>query len=185
MEYHGVMIILSRMHISESATDADAALVETAHEAAAETLPQAVVQFETVIRLYYLRHSFEYYDGYLAHFLSILVDIVMESRVDNTSDPEHARSTLVLCLKGLADQGRHVYIAGVIWKLLCDRQTPEHLNILGSYVALDMLDDRSTLGQRVYSAYPLAMGVTEDLDASRLENLTKGHDLEDQWYEEI
>lgn len=188
MEYHIVLIALSRMHILEatkgSLTGNLVSLVASAHEAAGETLAHASIQFETVMRLYYLRHSFEYCDTYLTHSLNMLCNMVMESRASGCSSQhadasEHLRSTLVLSLKGLADQGRHIYITAVIFKLLCDRQTPDDLNLLGTYVGLDNLENRSTFEERVHSAYPLETSTANNPEPSRLENIVRGQSIDD------
>lgn len=189
MEYHIALVTLSRMRISEDSIDGPTAsnsLVSSARRAAAEILPLAIINLETVIRLHYVRHSFEYYEGHLTGFLTNMCNIAMESRMSESADTlesdsrEHMRSTLVLCLRGLAHQGKHVHIAGVICKLLLERQMPEDLNLFGAHIGVDMLDDRSMLGQRVYSAYPLDSGNMKDADSSRLERILREHNLEVQ-----
>ena len=189
MEYCITLITLSRMRISADTIDGPTAgnsLLNSARRSAAEILPLAIVDLETVIRLHYLRHSFEYYEGHLTSFLTTMCNIAMESRSTGSADAlvaearEHVRSTLVLCLKGLADQGKHVYIAAVICRLLLDRQTSEDLNLLRAHIGIDILEDRSMLGQPVYSSYPLETGTKHDVDSSRLETLLREHNLKVQ-----
>lgn len=91
---------------------------------------------------------------------------------------EHRRSTLILCLKGLADQGKHAHIAAVICILLLDRQTLEDLDLIGAHIGTDFLEDRSMLGQLVHSAYPLQTGTMNDVDSTRLETLLRENNLE-------
>ena len=189
MEYNITLVTLSRVRISADTIDgptANNSLVNSARRAAAEIMPLAVVNLETVIRLHYIRHSFEFYEGHLTGFLTTMCNIAMESRLAGSTDSleadarEHLRSTLVLCLRGLADQGKHVHIAAVICRLLLDRQIPEDLNLLGAHVGMDILGDRSVLGQPVHSAYLLETGTANDSDSSRLENLLREHNLKVQ-----
>ena len=112
-----------------------------------------------------------------------MCNIAMESRFNGSAggldaDPrEHLRLTLALCLEGLADQGKHVRIAAVMCRLLIDRQIPEDLNLLGAHTGMDILEDRSMLGQPVHSAYPLGTGTMNGADSSRLESLLMKHKL--------
>lgn len=189
MEYYVVLICMAQMRVLKSegtVTEEEDELVVVARNTAAQTLPYAVVRLETVIRLYYLRHSFKFCDTYMTYFLSMLVNIVMESKsgklvaFKEKDSLEHLRSTLVLCLQGLADQGRHAHVTAVICKLLLERQAPEDANMLGGYIPLDILETRSTMDERVYSAYPLQSGMAENPDASRLENLVKKYNLDQE-----
>ena len=186
MEYHVALITLSRMRISTDTIDGPTAgnsLVSSARRAVTEVLPIAIVNLETVIRLHYIRHSFEYYEAHLTGFLTTMCNIVMESRSTGSAEPlepeahEHLRSTLVLCLKGLADQGKHVHIAAMICELLLKRLLPEDLVLLGAHIGVD-IEDKSLLRQRVHSAYPLGPGTMNDEDSSRLENLLGEHNIE-------
>lgn len=111
MQYQFTLITLARIHISldtiNGPTDSNA-LVSYARRAAAELVPLAIVNLETVIRLHYARHSFECYEGHLTGFLMTMCSIAMESPVVGRADSlesdasEHLRLTLVLCMEGLA-----------------------------------------------------------------------------------
>ena len=187
MEYCITLIKLSRVHVSADTVDSPTAgnsLVNSARRAAAGILPVAIIKLETIIRLHFLRHSFEYYEGHLTGVLTTMCNIAMESCFagsDNYPEAEvreHRRSTLILCLKGLADQGKHVHIAAVICRLLLDGQLPEDLSFLEAYIGTDILKDRIMLEQPVHSAYPLEMGTMNDANSSRLEKLLWEHNLE-------
>ena len=187
MEYCITLIQLSRIRISADTVDgptAGYALVDSARRTAATLLPLATIKLETIIRLYFLRHSFEYYEGHLTGFLTTMCNIAMKScSAGSENSPEanvgeHRRSTLILCLKGLADQGKHVHIAAVICRLLLDKQIPEDLDVLRAHIGMDILKDKSMLEQPVYSAYPLDMTTMDNGDRSRLENLLRENNLE-------
>lgn len=98
---------------------------------------------ETVARLYYLRHGFEACDSTLAWFLSLLASISLRA-LEGGGDgarlaagkgwPEVLRSTLVLAMKGLHEQGRHMHVCKVLFRLLADRMRPAEAEILGRFV---------------------------------------------------
>ncbi|KAL7624724.1 hypothetical protein AAE478_006295 [Parahypoxylon ruwenzoriense] len=76
--------------------------------------------FETLMRVYYLRHGFESMDTTLGHFLHLLAFSALRdiSSVEIGSTTHEAmRSTLVLCAKGLWDQGHNYYISKAIFHL--------------------------------------------------------------------
>ena len=192
MEYYVVLMRMSQIPILKSKGSPKAAEDEiwaTARKRAAETLSHAVIRLETVIRLYYLRHSFEFCDTYMTYPLWTLANTLMKAKSgrqmavfhEAPDSLEHLRSTLVLCLRGLADQSRHAHMAGVIFRLLFERQTPEDADIIGRYIPLDILEDRSAMDHPVRSACPLhADGANENPDMSRPEDLANKHSLE-QW----
>ena len=180
MEYHVVLIRMSQMQILKRrgpATAEEDKLWAAARKTAAETLPHAVIQLETVMRLYYLRHSFEYCDIYMSYFLWTLANIVMEflrgkqaipAFKEVPDSPEHLWSTLVLCLNGMANQGRYSHMVGFICRLLFKRQTPEDATIIRRYIPLDILEDQSAMAQHVHSACPLhGDRASENPDVSR------------------
>lgn len=182
MEYYVVLIRMSQIQILKpkgpAIADKDEIWV-TARKTAAETLSHAVIRLETVIRLYYLRHSFEFCDTYMTYPLCTLANIVMKAKsgrqmalFHEASDSlEHLRSTLVLCLRGLAEQSRHAHMAGVTFRLLFERQTPEDADIIRRYIPLDILEDRSAMDHPVHSACLLhADGANENPDMSRLDD---------------
>ena len=186
MEYYTALITLSRIRISSDTIGGPTAgnsLACSARRAAVEILPHAIVRLETIIRLHFLRHSFEYYEGHLTGFLTTMCSIVMALCLAGREESpdaevlEHRRSTLILCLQGLAAQGKHVHIAAVICRLLLDRQMPVDLDLLGAHIGTDLLEDRSMLGQPVYSAFPLETATMDDADSSRLENLLRENNL--------
>lgn len=105
-----------------------------------DIIKHAEVRLETLLRLYYLRHSFESYDPLLMHWLMFLGDTVLQ-RLDSTSarlmsrsDVESMRSTLILCAKGLYDQGHNYHIAVLVYRLLRDRMKANDLDLLRTHI---------------------------------------------------
>ena len=92
-----------------------------------------IICLETLIRVYYLRHSFEFADGFLTYFLSLLANVTSESIKSShecgLEQPEATlRSTLILCLLGLHDQAQHAFIADVVGRILLSRLDNDELD---------------------------------------------------------
>ncbi|KAI1758691.1 hypothetical protein GGR53DRAFT_215836 [Hypoxylon sp. FL1150] len=140
LEYYGVLIGLMRLPVEPSAASLGAAWRGIVHH--------AEIRLETLLRLYYLRHSFESYDPLLMHWLVFLGDVVLQRLEHYTSgetsrgggsppvpvDLESLRSTLILCAKGLWDQGRNYHIAVLVYRLLRDRMKASDLDLLRTRV---------------------------------------------------
>lgn len=106
----------------------------------------ARARLETLIRLYYLRHSFDSLDSVLIMFLLLMGSITVHVLADSvpsggketkydtrpsfagTRSPNHSEadtmnrkrdaSTLLLCAKGLADQGQNLYLSTLMFNVL-------------------------------------------------------------------
>ncbi|UKZ84703.1 uncharacterized protein TrAFT101_000603 [Trichoderma asperellum] len=151
-------------------------------ETAYSTASHAAARLETITRLYYIRHSFEYSDSFLTIHLSFVAGAAMDALkttpAHETSTARSLRSTIILSLKGLYDQGQHIHLTSVIYRLLRDRLEPKDLELLQNHVDWDPLTpEEPLLVQYAQSHYPLTMGSKEaDPDGARLENLVKQYD---------
>lgn len=141
----------------------------------------AILRMETLIRLYYLRHSFAFSDCFLICHLSLLTRATLES-ISNAyrlSRPDAAalhtlRSTLFLCIKGANDQSQHIYISVVIYKLLCDSMTPEDLKALKASVALtEPAEDDMFLASQCRSNWSLPIVKVESPDDTALDRMVQ------------
>ncbi|KKO98434.1 hypothetical protein THAR02_09461 [Trichoderma harzianum] len=176
MELYLAIILFSTKQagISEAST----LIKETAQKTAAH----AAARLETVGRLYYIRHSFEYCDPFLTIHLSFIAGGAMDSLkmtpADDVETIKSLRSTIILSLKGLYDQGQHIHLTSVIYRLLRDRLAPRDLAILQNYVVWDPLTtEEPLLVEYAQSHYPLTMGnKDEDPTSVRLENLVKEYE---------
>ncbi|KAF9871476.1 hypothetical protein CkaCkLH20_11123 [Colletotrichum karsti] len=150
-----------------------------------ETLQRLIdnfdIRFETLLRLYYLRHSFDGADHWGIYFLTLLGNttcerIKQEAALEGT-DPARfnaLRSTLILCAKGLHDQGRSCHIASVVCRVLRDRMRKEDVDLLGTHANMKDLDasDQAVLAQKLLSAWPLpAIEIKKDIREASLEHL--------------
>ncbi|ENH71172.1 hypothetical protein FOC1_g10000635 [Fusarium oxysporum f. sp. cubense race 1] len=133
---------------------------------------------ETVLRLYYLRHSFEHGDTYLTYFLSILANTTIENMNRDSISPDDVktlkilRATLLLAVKGLYDQGQHVYVSSAMCRLIRDRMTKEDMDALRRHTTWK--DDQPLVPHYVRSTFPVTiLMLEEDWQIETVENLTK------------
>ena len=135
----------------------------------------------------YLRHSFDYNDPYLLIFLTLLgnwaahelaTDPTLETREVFTFNA--VRSTWVLAVKGLHDQGQNLHLASVIYKILRGRGTKEDTELLSSCVDVKDLEvDYSSLALFVRSEWPLPCSeINKDPSPFVLDNLVKEYEAE-------
>lgn len=162
--------------------------------------PAAMRHLETVARLYYMRHGFEACDSSLAYFLALLASISLRA-LEGGGDgarlaagrgwPEVLRSTLILAMKGLHDQGRHLHVCKVLFRLLRDRMQAAEADILGRFVISsgeggggggsgdgggegEGEGSEADLALHTRSRFPLpVVKMGEDLNAAILENLVE------------
>ncbi|KAM0350165.1 hypothetical protein ACHAPU_003330 [Fusarium lateritium] len=108
--------------------------------------------FETILRIHYLRHSFEYGNMMLTRFLAMLAFLALNKikRIATAtapitkyfdfdagdSDPKEARATLLIAQKGLSDQGRGYYLPRTLLQDIVTRMSPHDANILQSYITI-------------------------------------------------
>ncbi|GAB1311051.1 Nitrogen assimilation transcription factor [Madurella fahalii] len=100
---------------------------------------EAVTHFETLLRLYYLRHGFEACDSFLIHFLGTLNHLSMNAIVSGADSAylESRRSTIMLTTKGIYDQGRCHFIARAVLRLQVSLMPPEEVALLRRHVEME------------------------------------------------
>lgn len=111
-------------------------------------ITHSTVQLESVLRIYYLRHSFEVYDTMLVIFLAHLANTILSSIEKLEQDPnsvpsetsESLLSALILCFKGLHDQSKNAYIAGLMLAVMKERLSVDVRNAVGRHVLNDEPD---------------------------------------------
>lgn len=119
---------------------------------------EAVTNYETLIRLYYLRHGFEACDSFLIHFLGTLNHLSMNAieSCGNSVYLESHRSTVVLLTKGIYDQSRSHFVARAVLRLQVSLMRPEDFELLRRYVEIDESQlIYGPLEQTVYSDWPV------------------------------
>ena len=112
---------------------------------AQQVVTEASVHLESILRIYYLRHSFESYDSTLTVFLVHLANLTLEPIRQLEQDPASERkdtseallSTLILCFNGLYEQSKSAYIAIVMLALMRKQLSAEIRNTVGRYVTIE------------------------------------------------
>jgi hypothetical protein len=152
----------------------------------AQQLSHARICFETVMRLYYLRHGFEIPDGHMAHNSLFLAYKGLSQRnlsldanevMDEKSVPaEEARSTLILAAKALADQGKNYYLPRALLEIVENEMLPNDRNAARQYVTLHVDDSESLQARKdcISSRYPVGdWTVQVERNRRRLDILTR------------
>ncbi|KAI1378381.1 hypothetical protein F4677DRAFT_466122 [Hypoxylon crocopeplum] len=132
LEYYGTIITLVRL-LGQPGTVLDVTWQNI--------ITHAEVRLETLLRLYYLRHSFESYDPLLMHWLMFFGDTVLQKigsagglTAMSPTSLEALRSTLILCAKGLYDQGHNYHIAVLVYRVLRDRMRANDVDLLRTHL---------------------------------------------------
>jgi hypothetical protein len=149
--------------------------------------------FETIIRLYYLRHGFETPDVLLTLFLSSLAFISIDrlkpysamardagpqSSSDALSNPikEEVWSTLILAQKGLTEQGQSYYLPQTVSHLVLRNFDEDLASLLRQYAdgAVEDADARHVRAQHIEAQFPVYLrNLTESPDRQRMNVLVQ------------
>lgn len=157
----------------------------------AETLAQAIdvqkrnlepskVRFETLMRLYFLRHSFSSSDQYLVVLLLALACSALD-RLESNNTPlqqDALISTVLLSAKGLFDQSQLCYVAEVVLHVVRDKMSPRVRALLAPYLrSQEEFDSRRGMASEITrSELPIPMvDIGRDPKLEKLENLVKGY----------
>lgn len=147
-----------------------------------ELLTHITIRTETLMRLYYLRHSFQTYDPFMCYSLALLGNFTLEilsTTNDTTPKTKQALlSTLVLCAIGLSTQSIHYPLAALVNLALTTRTTPEHLQFLNTFIAPGTTKpDYNKIVRSSRCRWPLPIiHINEDPENARLQRLIKDYD---------
>ncbi|XXG97941.1 hypothetical protein Hte_004257 [Hypoxylon texense] len=134
--------------------------------------------FETLMRIYYLRHGFESLDVTLVQFLhllgfSALKDLSLVEK--GTVACEALRSTLMLCAKGLWEQGQNYYLSEAIFRMFKQSMGIEEVLLLRDIIDIEDPDgwlDRMI--QEIRSRWPIGnFSMTDDGGERTLERFIR------------
>jgi hypothetical protein len=136
MEYHGNLIALFQPHVTTKAEAVGSNMVPM------EQTPQSIISganssLETLLRLYYIRHSFEESDLFLTYFLTFIGNMALEG-VSNEeglclATTEALRATLVMCVDGLRSQGRGSQLPNIMYHTFINRMRQKDIGLLTNY----------------------------------------------------
>lgn len=128
-------------------------------------------------RLYYLRHGFSHSDAYLLSPLSKLGFMALHSISDQQPEQEleYDRSTLLLALEGLREQGRNYYIARTVYYILKSQLRPEEVRLLQGLEHINTAADESPglIGEIQSVWTPRIVDISDNPVAEELSKLAK------------
>ncbi|KAJ4360832.1 uncharacterized protein N0V89_001399 [Didymosphaeria variabile] len=181
MQYYYWIIRLFQPLIVQTATAAPAP------PSSLDGTPQGIVRhsqvmFETLLRIYYLRHSYSTYDAWIIHFLLVLGTNALNSLYDATAPtafqhPADALSSLLLAVKGLKQQSKNVYIARICALGLQKSMRPDDLQWVRTFLFLKPVtkEDQRMIDESARCSYPVPIVSSEgQLETRKLGEIMKG-----------
>lgn len=147
-----------------------------------ELIPKDIVSnaerdINVLLRLYYSRHGFEDPHIYLSIPLVKLGFMSLHS-INDQMPPEklhYMRSSLLLILKGLREQGRSYYVTRTLYHIIKNQLRPEEARLLQGTEDPESESDRSPqLEGEVQSAWsPTIVDISDDPSEDELSKLAK------------
>lgn len=128
-------------------------------------------------RLYYFRHGFEDPAAYLTAPL-VKLGFTSVHSINSQMAPEklyYMRSSLLLALKGLREQGRNFYITRTVYHIIKNQLRPEEARLLqGTEDPKSASDESPQLEGEVQSAWtPIVFDIYKDPSEDELSKLAK------------
>ena len=179
MHYHNVVILLlERSDSISSNRDASPLLPGQIDESPSQIISKSKTFLQTLLHLYYLRHSFETVDTFIIHFLSFIAFISINAIKgrDPTPESDGLRSTALLCTKGLYDQGKSFYLARIVFQLVRDSSSPSDIETLKQLVRTEDPDraEEQIRAEDVQSIYPVnIVSIDDDVEKQTLSILVQ------------
>ena len=180
IHYYNVIIALFHSHVGPrpEAHVPPMSKVLNANESPHQILTEAKAFLETLVRLYYLRHSFESYSPMMSHFLSLQsfmsIDQLKSANTDETTT-KAIHSTIILATKGMRDQARSSHLAQTLSQLIYRKLDP----LIASTIKESLLPDEAETDNaqmllHVKSTFPVnIIGISDDPEKQRLDELIK------------
>lgn len=141
-----------------------------------ELLSSSKRSFETVIRLYYLRHGFEALDYFMVQYLSMLAFMARRAIHANMQKTtlQSLQSTIILATMGLRDQSASFYTGRMVFKAVRKRMRPEEIELIDRFTAQSRrpIESQPPPGWKAISSWGLDFGsISADRAASNLGKL--------------
>ena len=97
---------------------------------------------ETLFRVYYLRHGYEFLDTSLLSFIPPLLfmsieDVEAARRSGSPGELAARQSTTLLLCKALHDQGKSYHLAQRVFHLVRERMCPEDFDVVRRFVCVE------------------------------------------------
>jgi hypothetical protein len=135
---------------------------------------------QTLVHMFYHRHGFEAYYIFLLQVLVQLGFDALERLRTPEAQQEHfpavmkaTRATLILCAKGLRDQGRNFFLSELVFRILRDKMNPVDVKLLKDWAHIKDEEKREhSMMEHVHGEYPVNVeGISSDPTDHRLSSL--------------
>ncbi|KAM5355044.1 hypothetical protein ACJ41O_001690 [Fusarium nematophilum] len=183
LHYYHILIQLYELLIAERDVGSPSLSVEADH--LQNTLAECRAFFETILRIYYLRHGFEHGNMMLTQYLAKLAFMALDklvelatpnsssSRLDvGDSNPGAAMSTLLMAQKGLSEQGKSYYFPQTMADAILGRTSTEDSYLPQEYASTQ--EDEGEAKRReeqLEGQCPLdVLEISENVDRHQSEN---------------
>ncbi|KAF1945718.1 hypothetical protein EJ02DRAFT_396085 [Clathrospora elynae] len=146
----------------------------------ANLISSSKASLQTLLHLFYHRHGFE---AYYIFLLQVLVQLGFDAlaRLRNPEVKQQilsplmkaTRATLILCAKGLRDQGHNFFLSELVFRILRDKMHPVDVRLLKDWAHIKDEDEREHLMmEHVHGEYPVNVeSITDDPTNQRLHRL--------------
>ena len=174
MHYYNILISLFESLAVAGLENSDfSTLTQRVGKTPKEVVSDARCYLETLLRLYYLRHSFDALDTYLMHYFGLLGFMSLNDIKTEAGSPiNDKRSLLILCAKGFRDQGRCHYVANVVFCIIRDAMRPEDDDLLKRHVHVD--ENQLRRLQQIRSQYAVkVVGIDDTAENQRISDLVE------------
>ncbi|EXL99505.1 hypothetical protein NOF04DRAFT_5099 [Fusarium oxysporum II5] len=162
--------------------DSSQILAACSGKAPETVLNEAKKMLETIMRLYYTRRNFEFYDPWIAFALTAIGNAVVADLAEGSDDDPQISagywSTLFFAAQGLNKQSRNYHVSRLLAIQLQKAMKPEDLQLVQTHaMAARMEDDEPVLiaehSDSLWSIPGLAI-MNIDPDRTRLKNVIAG-----------
>jgi hypothetical protein len=135
---------------------------------------------QTLLHMFYHRHGFESYYIFLLQVLVQLGFDALERLRSPEAQQQHfpvvmkaTRATLILCAKGLRDQGRNFFLSELVFRILRDKMNPVDVKLLKDWAHIKDEEKREhSMMEHMQGEYPVNVeGISSDPTDHRLSSL--------------
>ncbi|KAI9686064.1 MAG: hypothetical protein M1822_004047 [Bathelium mastoideum] len=178
--YHNVIVNFCQLLVARPEKDT----ILIGRDTPQQMLEHSKACFETLLRLYFLRHGFEGSDTYVTHSLMTLAfaaigeqKALSEARGNAPNiRREELRHTIILAAKGLRDQGQNYYVSVDVFNVVRGAMDPADEDALNRFVRPDRNWQQwnQMRSKHVRAQWPLnIVRITDHPDDQRLGALIK------------
>lgn len=179
MHYYNATINLFNLWIPSESQDAkETVLAEKLGQNPSVIIMEAKKMFETLLRLYHLRHGFSMFDHFLAHnfkWMAFLCNEEIKER-PGSPDADRLRSTLFLCAVGMHHQGQNSYLAQTLLRLVRDDMGQVDADEIKKILQIDNDKEEAQIRfHEIHSEWPVNITSITSIEKQRLSNLCQNY----------